>query len=115
MPFHHEEDGIERSAILNRLSQFKEALLESTWGAQRLDGKPFLITIARSGLDGFTPSGLVDDLQQNVLDHLHEFYCGCCMNTNNDGYFLPFPRNNSCNFQVIRDYGDWEGSSIPVQ
>jgi hypothetical protein len=108
MPFHCEEDGIERSAILNRLSQFKESLLESTWRAQRLDGKPFLITIARSGLDGFTPSGLVDDLQQNVLDHLHELYCGCGRMTKND-------KNNSCNFQVIRDYGDWEGSSIPVQ
>lgn len=69
--------------------------------------RPFMITMARSSIDGFIPTLLADLLQEAVLQELHEIYCGC----NNDN------KNNSqnassCKLNIIKDYGEWEGSTI---
>jgi hypothetical protein len=46
---------------------------------------PFLITIARSLLDGFTPSNIADSLQDKVISILHRLFCdsdtGCFVST----------------------------------
>ncbi|GAX17052.1 hypothetical protein FisN_5Hh437 [Fistulifera solaris] len=63
---------------------------------------PFFISVARSSFEGFTPVSVTEDLQESVLNILHEKYCGC-----------RFPMDAShCRFQLVRDYGEWEGSTF---
>ena len=59
----------------------------------KASNEPFLITIARSSLDGFCPLSVVDQLEAQVLDILD--------------------RTISTEISVVRDYGKWEGSTIP--
>eukprot|EP00934_Nitzschia_sp_Nitz4_P000804 Nitzschia sp. Nitz4//scaffold3_size479765//390230//391570//NITZ4_000167-RA/size479765-processed-gene-1.328-mRNA-1//-1//CDS//3329550959//804//frame0 len=59
---------------------------------------PFLITMARSAEDGFTPSLLVEELQSEVLAMLQRVYNGHSHGT----------------LQVTKDYGEWEGSQIEL-
>jgi len=77
--------------------------------------EPFIITIARSSDDGFTPLSLVEELQANVLEILHERYCGC-KEPNLLGLRPPSVANNGgisdCRFDLIFDYGEWEGSTF---
>ncbi len=67
-------------------------------------GKPFLVTIARSTLDGFCPPQVVETLQEKVLDILGKqiSYGENCGITEEDNPLL-----------IVRDYGEWEGSVIP--
>lgn len=62
---------------------------------------PFLVTVARSAEDGFTPQHLVEDLQAQVLTMVHECYCTCERLGDAD-----------CRLQVVRDYGEWQGATI---
>ena len=73
---------------------------------------PFLVTIARSALDGFCPPQLVETLQCRVLDIICRQICGegsqfsetdCSASRNGNGSSL----------LLVRDYGEWEGSVIP--
>ena len=66
-------------------------------------GSPFLVTIARSTLDGFCPPQVVETLQEKVLDILgKEISCGeDCGNTEEHALL------------IVHDYGEWEGSVIP--
>lgn len=75
---------------------------------------PFIVTIARSTLDGFTPSSVVEKLQNNVLAAIHETYCGCdLMNQNDaDARFSFMNVGKECRFKVIFDYGEREGASF---
>jgi len=41
------------------------------------DVPPMLVTVARSADDGFTPRHLVEDLQRQVLQAIHDRWCGC--------------------------------------
>jgi len=70
---------------------------------QTIKNRPFLITIARSSDDGFCPQSLVDKLQSYLLEKLHALYCGddC-------------PNRNRCKLRIIRDYGEWEGSTLEM-
>ena len=83
---------------------------------------PFIITVARSASDGFTPSQVVDDLQDKLLRNLHSLYCGC---SSTSVYSRPPLSKTSktefrnaetclsgCRFQVIFDYGPWEGATF---
>ena len=44
---------------------------------QQTQKDPFMITIARSTLDGFTPMSVVEKLQDDILARVHNVYCGC--------------------------------------
>ena len=83
------------------------------------NGDPFIITIARSADDGFTPDFLVEEAQRMILVELHAIFCGCTalskitetLNSN----VTPSDFQNSadnCRWNVIFDYGEWEGSSF---
>ena len=71
---------------------------------------PFLITIARSSLDGFCPLPIVDKLQDQVLDMIHRIVCETCCKCNDEE---KLSLHDGCRLQVIRDYDQWEGSTIP--
>ena len=76
---------------------------------------PFMITIARSANDGFTPSHLADELQETLIQHLHSLYCDCgkiVMRQGAEGENDTKVDSDGCRFQIIMDYGAWEGSSF---
>ena len=88
---------------------------------------PFIITVARSASDGFTPSHVVEELQDELLQNLHSLYCGCsetniacrpplpAPHKTDSGEVANIPTTNSppgCRFQVIFDYGPWEGATF---
>jgi len=79
---------------------------------------PFMITIARSCNDGFTPLNLADQLQDEIIQHLHNLYCGCDNNPvhaaseQQSQDCTKKEESNKCQFHVILDYGPWEGSSF---
>lgn len=64
---------------------------------------PFFISIARSSIEGFTPTSETDHLQESVLDMVHKRYCGCD---------TPMDNETQCKLQLLRDYGEWEGSTL---
>jgi hypothetical protein len=74
------------------------------------DKEPFLITIARSSLDGFCPLPVVDRLQDQVLDMIHRIVCETSCKCNDKENLF---QHDGCRLQVIRDYDQWEGSTIP--
>jgi hypothetical protein len=74
------------------------------------DEEPFLITIARSSLDGFCPLPVVDRLQDQVLDMIHRIVCETSCKCNDEEKSFV---HDGCRLQVIRDYDQWEGSTIP--
>jgi len=97
------------SSTTERMS--KSLLLAEEFLNQRMEkinDEPFLITIARSSLDGFCPLPVVDFLQDQILDVIHRIVCGSCK-CKSEKSFL----QNGCRLQIIRDYGQWEGSTIP--
>ena len=72
----------------------------------RRDNPPFLITIARSTADGFTPIEVVEPLQADVLRWVHAEYCGCGRSKLEPGIV------SGCCLNVCFDYGRWEGSHL---
>lgn len=80
MPHNHGMDRYinveENEAFQTRLSIFKSELRVFKNAMKR---DPFIITIARSMNDGFTPRQLVDDIQSAVLHEIHECFCGCAL------------------------------------
>jgi hypothetical protein len=79
---------------------------------------PLLVTIARSSDDGFTPLAVVEYLQTRVLSILHDAFC--TNNTNIDmGITTKTEQEVECSckkcclLQIVRDYGEFEGSTIP--
>jgi UPF0489 domain len=46
-------------------------------GTSTTSNDPYIITIARSADDGFTPHCIADKLQDMVLYELHSIFCGC--------------------------------------
>lgn len=71
------------------------------------DSGPFLVTMARSTEDGFTPGYLVSRIQNRVLEELHSRFCNC-------GKAPLFPEENrsDCRIELTFDYGKWEGSTL---
>jgi len=97
---------IENDFIQNRLDHFRKEISTSS--------EPFVITISRSSDDGFTPLSLVENLQFSVLEILHQRYCGCTK-----PHLRPPSKSgvdsaaiSDCRFDLIFDYGDWEGSTF---
>lgn len=75
----------------------------------KYDEEPFMITIARSSDDGFTPKNLVVALQESLLTELHSVYCSCP-----SGPLYPADKETNCRLCVTFDFGPWEGSTINV-
>ncbi|GAX25344.1 hypothetical protein FisN_5Lh437 [Fistulifera solaris] len=86
-------DGCNSNCMTERLHHFSKYLPVAC---------PFFISVARSSLEGFTPASVTEDLQEFVLNILHEKYCGCRSPMGAD----------HCRFQLVRDYGEWEGSTF---
>lgn len=95
----HDRTSVSTTAIQESLLRVEEYVQKHT----ESDRPPFLITIARSTLDGFCPPCVVEDLQDSVLDLLHRQLCG--RNCRLD-------RSSCCRLRLVRDYGEWEGSTI---
>lgn len=82
-------------------------------------GDPFVVMIARSSNDGFTPSSIVEELQKQILTIVHTTFCGCDFIPKH-GYndillatvdeFLPQTVDHNCRLRVIFDYGKAEGA-----
>jgi hypothetical protein len=79
---------------------------------------PFLVTVARSTDDGFTPKDVVEFLQTELLAILHRTFCKECREcANHVGEVADEQRSKTrkdrvCQIQIIRDYGIWEESTI---
>jgi hypothetical protein len=84
--------------------------IETELATRRQDDSPFCVTIARSSVDGFTPESLVEELQHGVLERVHRCYCTCQREFRNDDDVTSNPAD--CRFQIVLDYGKWEGSSL---
>lgn len=94
-----------------------ETMSHMLQGAKKGSGDPFVITIARSTLDGFTPSSVVEKLQDQVLTTIHKIYCGCnLIETHSVTVIRPevfaSEAAEQCRFKVIFDFGEWEGATI---
>jgi len=88
----HDASSADKEKIIEAISQMEEALKDCT-------SAPFLITICRSSDDEFTPPWLVEFIQQQVLELLDRIFCSSS----------PGSHSLLC---IIKDYGEWEGSTI---
>ena len=106
MPHSSADPDDQSSSIEQRLQCFQTCVRE--W---RHD-LPFIITIARSANDGFTPKSVVEELQTSVLKEIHERYCGCdglnLSSLSENGYWTDV----ACRLHVVFDDGKWEGSIL---
>jgi hypothetical protein len=100
--------------VEERLKLFHQFLLQ----AKRDGDVPFLVTVARSADDGFTPMDHVEQLQVRILKHVHSYVCGCQKN-NRDDHDWTHPQHNdihdgegSCCMELVFDYGQWDGSTL---
>jgi hypothetical protein len=112
MPHHHhvmpnmDED---HNNVLSHQIQYVYTYLKRQ-RQERNREDPFIISIARSANDGFTPMEWVDTIQQQVLTMVHDLYCGCPRTT---ATFQNVKENTTfCRIRALFDYGDWEGSSF---
>ncbi|KAG7372288.1 UPF0489 domain containing protein [Nitzschia inconspicua] len=87
--------------------------------AREYNSTPFLITIARSTEDGFTPNHVVDFLQSKILFILHktfskeEHHQECITKEVGDKQEDDNDQCHSgCYLHIVRDYGSWEGCTI---
>jgi hypothetical protein len=75
---------------------------------------PFLVTIARSTRDGFTPCDMVESLQTQILAMVHKFFGpeddDSCVDSRE--YAVQSQHSRGCRLQIVRDYGQWEGSTL---
>lgn len=92
----HALSTIDAVRINKSIRQVEDALL-------RYQTRPFLVTIARSSDDGFTPASVVEDIQEKVLQMLHRVFCESSNAAEKTGDF---------SLRVTKDYGRWEGSTI---
>jgi hypothetical protein len=96
-------------------SYAKEDIVTSSYATT-----PFIITVARSSIDGFTSKEVADGLQDTVLQHLHGIYCGCPnrIDTSNISTThqcetpLKARTAKGCKFRIIFDHDETEGSSF---
>ena len=93
LPHSHFSSAVERHALAQALTHFQVGLQRRL---ARAVSPPFLITVARSMQDGFTPATLADYLQEHVLAILHAAFCGKdhCDNTT----------DADCRLQIRREY-----------
>jgi hypothetical protein len=98
----HAISSLDDERIAESIQRVEEALHQ-----YRDRDPPFIITIARSTDDGFTPASVVEEIQGQVIAMLHRIFCGddhCSKGSSSS--------SECCLLQFTRDYGEWEGSTI---
>ena len=98
---HFPERGKDKQHIQSALDGLEQSLA-------RARTAPFMVTLARSCSDGFTPDYVVEELQEQVLNRIHICFCSCNRRVRS-------PKdlgNEQCRFNIVFDYGKWEGSTI---
>lgn len=101
------EDDSSWNNIEEQVTLFGKSLLQLNYPA------PNMVTISRSSEDGFTPMRIVEALQNAVLREVQSVYCNCehyCSSMSNDCCKEGHYREH--NFNIILDYGEYEGSSF---
>lgn len=104
------EWAIENRSIQKRLESLSDVINGNPYHSH----EPFIITVARSSDDGFTPPTIVAELQDAVMNTIHKRYCGC-----SEPNLRPLMTGSNscrsdCRFDLIFDYGEWEGSSFKI-
>lgn len=99
--------AIPHEQITDTLVQERLALLDTFLQSIKRSDAPFLVTIARSAIDGFTPINQVEQLQSKVVQQVHGFVCGC-----QGTLFDPEQVPVDCRMKVVLDYGQNEGSTL---
>jgi UPF0489 domain len=111
---HQRRSEHDKHSIRPALTQVQQAI-EGQSNSTGTTNPPFIITIARSALDGFTPSHVVDELQNDVIQFLHTIYCRCPRFAG-DLFRVDKQQNptvgtwGQCRLQIVFDYGIDEGS-----
>ncbi|KAG7343155.1 UPF0489 domain containing protein [Nitzschia inconspicua] len=85
--------------------------------AREYNSNPFLITVARSTDDGFTPNHVVDFLQSKILFILHNTFCKEkhyqeCITKEIGDKQENDQCHSCCDLHIVRDHGSWEGCTI---
>jgi hypothetical protein len=101
---HDSHQAVSMEAILPSV---KVAQSEIELHQREAGTNPFIITIARSSVDGFTPECVVEELQAKVLTMIHTMYCNC-----QHAPLTPNGQADSCRLNLVFDYGQWEGSTF---
>lgn len=106
----HDRDTAFEGLCIEKVDSVFSAL--KNWRSNDTDN-PFLVTIARSSRDGYTPPNLVENLQSKILQEVHDLFCDC------NGLVKDFIIRSSdrpsfncssrCKCEIIFDYGKWEG------
>jgi hypothetical protein len=95
----HAMDSVDAERISDSIARVEAAL------GKNHDGEaPFLITIARSTDDGFTPASVVEAIQERVIEMLHRVFCASANNCTKE--------STTSRLYILRDYGEWEGSTF---
>jgi UPF0489 domain len=77
------------------------------------DDPPFMVTVARSAVDGFTPWRIADHLQAKILQIVHDRYCACGrQGLQPVSVEMGSQSEADCLFHVLFDYGEWEGATL---
>lgn len=110
----HDSKSSENDIVLE-VKQRVESMSRKIQQTKKESGDPFIVTIARSTLDGFTPSFIVEQLQDEVLTSVHNTFCGCDLLDRQKGETLrpeSFASREECRMTVIFDYGEREGATF---
>jgi UPF0489 domain len=98
--------------VQEMLQRFRQTMHQSN------KTEPFIITVARSAEDGFTPKEIVDELQAAVLQEIHSRYCGCDNDMTLSRWLeKPEPSQSQsssrpCRLQVAFDFGFLESKVL---
>jgi hypothetical protein len=100
---HDAKESLKMAIIRPRLEAARNRIPKSS------STSPFLVTVARSTDDGFTPANLVEELQNAILSMLHDIYCGCSRKPRTE---TALTVSSACRLRILLDYGPWEGSTL---
>jgi UPF0489 domain len=109
------------TSVDRHLVEFTEALAKGFHHPPRTvnrelgkdDDPPFMVTVARSAVDGFTPWRIADDLQAKILQIVHDRYCACGrQGLHPVSVEIGSQSSADCRFHVLFDFGEWEGATL---
>lgn len=89
--------------VARALSSFERDLSSIAAASADANRLPLLITVARSSQDGFTPNAIVHDLQEAVLQYLHDAFCSCGRRMTDEQLSNTTVTNN-CLVNIVHDY-----------
>jgi hypothetical protein len=107
---------IEDVSSLDYIDESLRRLEDDLRGRNTRRNRPFLITMSRSSLDGFTPGLVVENLQSKLITMLERIFCTVDGSDSHCQLECSTEKNekvNECPILIVRDYGQWEGSTVP--